>query len=67
MCVLCSSRFDILAGEPRGAVLDNMFMGGTCTIERPQTTLLYHRVPYNFESLKIKVDLGIASQKAVIG
>lgn len=40
-------------------MLDNMFMGGTCVIERPPSTLLYHRVPYNFETLKIKVGLGI--------
>uniref|UniRef100_A0A3Q0RIR1 Complement component 6, duplicate 1 n=1 Tax=Amphilophus citrinellus TaxID=61819 RepID=A0A3Q0RIR1_AMPCI len=52
---LVGNGFDILAEEPRGAVLDNMFMGGTCTIERPPSTLLYHRVPYNFKSLKIKV------------
>ncbi|XP_063334981.1 complement component C6 [Pelmatolapia mariae] len=52
---LVGNGFDVLAQEPRGAVLDNMFMGGTCVIERPPSTLLYHRVPYNFETLKIKV------------
>uniref|UniRef100_A0A3P8N656 Complement component 6 n=1 Tax=Astatotilapia calliptera TaxID=8154 RepID=A0A3P8N656_ASTCA len=51
---LVGNGFDVLAQEPRGAVLDNMFMGGTCVIERPPSTLLYHRVPYNFKTLKIK-------------
>ncbi|XP_077442246.1 complement component C6 isoform X2 [Vanacampus margaritifer] len=47
-------RFDVLANERRGAVLDNMFMGGSCIIRRPQSTLLYHRIPHNFESFDIK-------------
>uniref|UniRef100_A0A3Q3WFD4 Uncharacterized protein n=1 Tax=Mola mola TaxID=94237 RepID=A0A3Q3WFD4_MOLML len=52
---LVGNGFDALAEEPRGAVLDNMFMGGVCTIRRPQSTLLYHRIPNNFESFDIKV------------
>uniref|UniRef100_A0A3B3DG18 Complement component 6, duplicate 2 n=1 Tax=Oryzias melastigma TaxID=30732 RepID=A0A3B3DG18_ORYME len=52
---LVGNGFDVLAEEPRGAVLDNMFMGGNCIIKRPQSTTLYHRVPYNFESFDIKV------------
>ncbi|KAM7369336.1 hypothetical protein PAMP_013611 [Pampus punctatissimus] len=52
---LVGNGFDALADEPRGAVLDNMFMGGSCIIRRPQTTLLYHRIPHNFESFDIKV------------
>ncbi|XP_041815933.1 complement component C6 [Chelmon rostratus] len=52
---LVGNGFDALAEEPRGAVLDNMFMGGSCNIKRPQSTLLYHRVPHNFESFDIKV------------
>lgn len=36
-------------------VLDNMFMGEVCTIKRPESTLLYHRIPHNFESFDIKV------------
>lgn len=52
---LVGNGFDALAEEPRGAVLDNMFMGGSCIIKRPQSTLLYHRVPYNFENFEIKV------------
>ncbi|XP_044030054.1 complement component C6 isoform X1 [Siniperca chuatsi] len=52
---LVGNGFDALAEEPRGAVLDNMFMGGSCNIRRPPTTLLYHRVPHNFESFDIKV------------
>uniref|UniRef100_A0A672JR31 Complement component 6 n=1 Tax=Salarias fasciatus TaxID=181472 RepID=A0A672JR31_SALFA len=52
---LVGNGFDALAEEPRAAVLDNMFMGGICRIRRPQSTLLYHRVPHNFQSLEIKV------------
>ncbi|KAF3702312.1 Complement component C6 Precursor [Channa argus] len=52
---LVENGFDALAEEPRGAVLDNSFMGGSCIIKRPPTTLLYHRIPYNFESFEIKV------------
>uniref|UniRef100_A0AAQ6A8G2 Complement component 6 n=1 Tax=Amphiprion ocellaris TaxID=80972 RepID=A0AAQ6A8G2_AMPOC len=52
---LVGNGFDALAEEPRGAVLDNMFMGGSCTIKRPRSTLLYHRVPYNFQDFEIKV------------
>ncbi|CAJ1070867.1 complement component C6 [Xyrichtys novacula] len=51
---LVGNGFDALAEESRGSVLDNMFMGGSCTIRRPPSTLLYHRVPHNFESLDIK-------------
>ncbi|XP_050928728.1 complement component C6 isoform X2 [Lates calcarifer] len=51
---LVGNGFDAIAEEPRGAVLDNMFMGGSCIIRRPPTTLLYHRVPHNFESFEIK-------------
>lgn len=36
-------------------MLDNMFMGEVCTIKRPESTLLYHRIPHNFESFDIKV------------
>lgn len=52
---LVGNGFDALAAEPRGAVLDNMFMGGSCVIRRPPTTLLYHRIPHNFQSFDIKV------------
>lgn len=52
---LVGNGFDALAEEPRGAVLDNMFMGGTCTIKRPNSTNLYHRIPYNFQNFDIKV------------
>uniref|UniRef100_A0AAQ4PMH9 Complement component 6, duplicate 2 n=1 Tax=Gasterosteus aculeatus aculeatus TaxID=481459 RepID=A0AAQ4PMH9_GASAC len=47
--------FDALAEKQRSAVLDNMFMGGSCIIRRPPSTLLYHRIPHNFESFDIKV------------
>ncbi|XP_034047517.1 complement component C6 [Thalassophryne amazonica] len=52
---LVGNGFDALAEEPRGAVLDNMFMGGSCIVRRPRNTLLYHRIPHNFESFDIKV------------
>ncbi|XP_058473381.1 complement component C6 isoform X2 [Solea solea] len=51
---LLGNGFDVLAEEARGAVLDNMFMGGSCVIRRPPTTLLYHRVPHNFDTFDIK-------------
>uniref|UniRef100_A0A7N8YN75 Complement component 6, duplicate 1 n=1 Tax=Mastacembelus armatus TaxID=205130 RepID=A0A7N8YN75_9TELE len=54
---LVGNGFDALAEEPRGEVLDNMFMGGSCIIRRPLSTLLYHRVPHNFETFDIKVVL----------
>ncbi|KAK2818864.1 hypothetical protein Q5P01_024425 [Channa striata] len=54
---LVANGFDALAEEPRGAVLDNNFMGGSCIIKRPPSTLLYHRIPYNFEAFDIKVGL----------
>uniref|UniRef100_A0A8D0DE17 Complement component 6, duplicate 2 n=1 Tax=Sander lucioperca TaxID=283035 RepID=A0A8D0DE17_SANLU len=54
---LVGNGFDALAEEPRGAVLDNMFMGGSCNIKRPRSTTLYHRIPHNFESFEIKVVL----------
>uniref|UniRef100_A0A667XBJ2 Complement component 6, duplicate 2 n=2 Tax=Myripristis murdjan TaxID=586833 RepID=A0A667XBJ2_9TELE len=54
---LVGNGFDALAEEPRAAVLDNMFMGGACIIRRPKKSLLYHRVPHNFESFEIKVGL----------
>lgn len=52
---LVGNGFDALAEEPRGAVLNNMFMGGSCIIKRPASTLLYHRIPHNFETFDIKV------------
>ncbi|XP_029300184.1 complement component C6 [Cottoperca gobio] len=52
---LVGNGFDAIAEEPRAAVLDNMFMGGSCIIRRPRTTQLYHRIPHNFESFEIKV------------
>ncbi|KAM8872523.1 complement component C6 [Synchiropus picturatus] len=52
---LVGNGFDALAQESKGAVLDNMFMGESCTIKRPASTLLYHRIPHNFESFNIKV------------
>lgn len=51
---LVGNGFDALAEEPRGAVLDNMFMGGACNIARPRQTVLYHRIPHNFETFDVK-------------
>uniref|UniRef100_A0A8C5GZ42 Sushi domain-containing protein n=1 Tax=Gouania willdenowi TaxID=441366 RepID=A0A8C5GZ42_GOUWI len=36
---LVGNGFDALADEPRAAVLDNTFMGGSCTVKRPRSTL----------------------------
>uniref|UniRef100_A0A674NEW6 Complement component 6, duplicate 1 n=2 Tax=Takifugu rubripes TaxID=31033 RepID=A0A674NEW6_TAKRU len=52
---LVGNGFDAMAEEPRGAVLDNMFMGAVCNIKRPQSTTLYHRIPHNFANFDIKV------------
>lgn len=52
---LVGNGFDAMAEEPRGAVLDNMFMGGNCIIRRPLSRLLYHRVPHNFDTFNITV------------
>ncbi|KAM4528422.1 complement component C6 isoform 1-T3 [Odontesthes bonariensis] len=52
---LVGNGFDALAEEPRGAVLDNMFMGGTCTIRRPRNFNTYYRIPHNMESFEMKV------------
>ncbi|XP_034403036.1 complement component C6 [Cyclopterus lumpus] len=52
---LVGNGFDALAEEPRGGVLDNMFMGGSCIVKRPRNTLIYYRIPHNFESFDIKV------------
>uniref|UniRef100_A0A673AQZ3 Complement component 6 n=1 Tax=Sphaeramia orbicularis TaxID=375764 RepID=A0A673AQZ3_9TELE len=52
---LVGNGFDAVAEEPRGAVLDNMFMGGECIIRRPPSLLLYHRVAHNFNTFNITV------------
>ncbi|XP_041826207.1 complement component C6 isoform X1 [Melanotaenia boesemani] len=52
---LLGNGFDALAEEPRGAVLDNRFMGEICNIRRPGSLNLYYRVPHNFEKLDIQV------------
>uniref|UniRef100_A0A671WT38 Complement component 6, duplicate 2 n=1 Tax=Sparus aurata TaxID=8175 RepID=A0A671WT38_SPAAU len=68
---LVGNGFDALAEEPRGAVLDNMFMGESCDIRRPGSTLLYHRIPHNFETFNITLTLfqtsPSTSQKFKIG
>uniref|UniRef100_A0A8P4KJ15 Complement component 6, duplicate 2 n=1 Tax=Dicentrarchus labrax TaxID=13489 RepID=A0A8P4KJ15_DICLA len=52
---LLQNGYDAMAEESRGEVLDNMFMGEICNLRRPQSTLVYHRVPHNFESFNITV------------
>lgn len=45
-----------MAEELRGAVLDNMFMGDTCNLNKSRGNYrLYYRVPANVESFEIKV------------
>uniref|UniRef100_A0A3Q1EY41 Complement component C6-like n=1 Tax=Acanthochromis polyacanthus TaxID=80966 RepID=A0A3Q1EY41_9TELE len=46
--------------------MDNMFMGGSCIIKRPRSTLLYHRVPYNFKDFEIKVVFGVRKSCKVL-
>ncbi|XP_028273753.1 complement component C6 [Parambassis ranga] len=52
---LVGNGFDALAGEPRGAVLDSLFMGGSCILQRPKGQPQIYRIPYNFESFEIKI------------
>ncbi|KAL0965427.1 hypothetical protein UPYG_G00281160 [Umbra pygmaea] len=56
---LIGNGFDAMAEEKRGAVLDNMFMGDACIINktRGSSYRLYYRVPANVESFEIKVDI----------
>ena len=50
-------RFDAMAEESRGPVLNNRFMGeGECVVKRPDSILLYYRSPHNFEHFEIKVN-----------
>lgn len=50
---LVANGWDALSETPRGAVLDNTFMGPQCEIRRPPETLLYHRMSHNFKSFEI--------------
>ncbi|XP_035523720.1 complement component C6 [Morone saxatilis] len=52
---LVGNGYDALAETSRGQVLDNMFMGEFCNLRRPQSTLVYHRVPHNFEFFNMTV------------
>uniref|UniRef100_A0A674AXB7 Complement component 6, duplicate 2 n=1 Tax=Salmo trutta TaxID=8032 RepID=A0A674AXB7_SALTR len=53
---LIGNGFDAMAEELRGAVLDNMFMGDTCNLNKSRGNYrLYYRVPANVESFEIKV------------
>uniref|UniRef100_A0A8C7LTC4 Complement component 6, duplicate 2 n=1 Tax=Oncorhynchus kisutch TaxID=8019 RepID=A0A8C7LTC4_ONCKI len=53
---LIGNGFDAMAETKRGAVLDNMFMGDTCNLNksRGSSYRLYYRVPANVESFEIK-------------
>uniref|UniRef100_A0A8C8EQH4 Complement component C6 n=1 Tax=Oncorhynchus tshawytscha TaxID=74940 RepID=A0A8C8EQH4_ONCTS len=56
---LIGNGFDAMAETKRGAVLDNMFMGDTCNLNRSRGSSyrLYYRVPANVESFEIKVEI----------
>ncbi|CAB1332697.1 unnamed protein product, partial [Coregonus sp. 'balchen'] len=56
---LIGNGFDAMAEEMRGAVLDNMFMGDTCNLNKSRGSnyRLYYRVPANVESVEIKVEI----------
>lgn len=53
MKVIFKIRFDAAAEQMRGAVLDNSFMGGACTLQRHRRN--YYRIPANIERYEIKV------------
>lgn len=53
--VIFTIRFDAAAQQMRGAVLDNSFMGGECTLKRLKRN--YYRIPANIERYEIKVGL----------
>ncbi|CAM4667736.1 unnamed protein product [Leuciscus chuanchicus] len=46
--------FDAAAEQMRGAVLDNSFMGGECTLQKLKRN--YYRIPANIERYEIKVE-----------
>lgn len=46
--------FDAAAEQMRGAVLDNSFMGGACTLQKHRRN--YYRIPDNIERYEIKVE-----------
>ncbi|KAJ7988450.1 hypothetical protein DPEC_G00323670 [Dallia pectoralis] len=56
---LTGSGFDAMAEEMRGAVLDNMFMGDTCVLNRTRGSSyrLKYRIPANIESFELKVEI----------
>lgn len=49
------SRFHILAGEPRGDVLDNSFNGGICKTVKSIRASNPYRVPANLETVNFEV------------
>ncbi|KAM6985201.1 complement component C6 [Aplochiton taeniatus] len=56
---LIGNGFDAVGEEMRGAVLDNMFMGDSCIVNKTRGSgyRLYYRIPANIESLDLKVGL----------
>lgn len=49
------SRFNFLAGEPRGEVLDNSFTGGICKTVKSIKASNPYRVPANLEDVNFEV------------
>lgn len=48
-------RFDAVAEQMRGAVLDNSFMGDECVVNRSKANRKIYRIPANIESYEISV------------
>lgn len=55
---LCFNRFDAMAEQMRGAVLDNTFMGELCKVQRKGPNRKIYRVPDNIEKFNIEVGKG---------
>uniref|UniRef100_A0A8C5K7J5 Complement component C6 n=1 Tax=Jaculus jaculus TaxID=51337 RepID=A0A8C5K7J5_JACJA len=52
---LMGAGFHFLAGEPRGNVLDNSFMGGICKTVKSSRASNPYRVPANLENVNFEV------------
>lgn len=48
-------RFDAVAEQMRGAVLDNSIMGEECLLNRSKENRKIYRIPANIESYEIRV------------
>lgn len=49
------TRFDVVAEQMRGAVLDNSIMGDECVVNRSKANRKLYRIPANIESYEINV------------